>query len=101
VVERAARELLDGRFVVARRRAQDAGGVAQLRARQELGVVAQSADVDQPAQGVSRLVALEAHEHGRRHGEHEELAAEQVGRQRQRGFGVDLGPPGGHRAGTR
>ena len=91
VVERAAPQLLDRRFVVAGRGAKHARGVAQLGARHELGVVANAGAVDEPAQGVGGLVALEAREHRRRHRQDEELGAEQVGGELDRRLRVRLG----------
>ena len=91
VVERAAAQLLDRGFVVAGRGAKHAGGVAQLGARQELGVVPNAGSVDEPAQGVGGLVALEAREHRRRHRQDEELGAQQVGGELDRRLRVRLG----------
>ena len=91
VLERAAAQLLDRGLMVAGRGAQHAGCVAKLRARQELGVVADPGAVDQPAQRFRGLVAVEPRQHRRRHREDDELGAEQVRAQLDRGLGVRLG----------
>ena len=91
MVERAAAQLLDRGFVVSRRRAKHTGGVAQRGARQELGVGPNAGAVDEPAQGLRGLVALEAREHRHRHRQDNVLGAEQVGGELDRRVRVRLG----------
>ena len=77
--------------MVAGRGAKNARGVAQLGARRKVGVVPNAGAVDEPAQGVGSLVALETREHRRRHRQDEETGAQQIGRELDRRLCVRLG----------
>src|SRR5437868_9854003 len=79
MTQRAVVELLYRGFVVACRGAKHRGRVAQLAACDKLAVVSNSCALDEPAQGVRGLVALETRQHCRRHPQDEELGTEQIG----------------------
>ena len=65
MVATAAAQLFDRGLVVAGGGAEHARGVAQLGARGEIAVVANAGALDETAEGVRGLVALEAREHCR------------------------------------
>jgi hypothetical protein len=88
LVECAAAQLLDRGFVVARRRAKDARGVAQQGVRHELGVVADAGAVDQQAERVGALVAVKARQHRRRHRQADELGTQQMRGQLDRRYRI-------------
>ena len=72
-------QLLDRGLVVAGRGTQHAGGVAQLRARGELLSYADARALDEPAQRLGCLVALQARQHGGRTANTRNLAPSSVG----------------------
>ena len=86
----AATQLLDRGFVVAGRGPQHAGGVAQRSVGHELGVVTNTGTVDQAAQRLGGLVAIEPGEHRCRHRQAGELGAEELGREVDRRLRVGL-----------
>src|SRR5947209_9157090 len=71
-------ELLDRRFVIAGCRVKHRRRVAQLAAWHELAVVPSSRALNEPAQGLWTVVALETRQHRSPDRQHEELGPEKV-----------------------